>query len=48
VRQILARRGEVWSAESAADQPVVIRILPENLPGDYNQHGTVIAADYVV
>jgi virginiamycin B lyase len=48
VRQILGRPGEVWGAESAADQLVVIRILPDELPGDYNQDGTVDAADYVV
>ena len=48
VRQILGRPGEVWGAESAADQLVVIRFVPDELPGDYNQNGTVDAADYVV
>jgi hypothetical protein len=48
VRQILGRPGEVWGAESAADQLVVMRIMPDDLPGDYNDDGTVDAADYVV
>jgi hypothetical protein len=48
VRQILGRPGEVWGAESAADQLVVIRIVPDHPPGDYSQDGTVDAADYVV
>jgi hypothetical protein len=37
VRQILGRPGEVWGVESAADQLVVIRQVPEpgtTLPGD--------------
>ena len=48
MRQILGRPGEVWGAESAADQLVVIRLVPDDMPGDYNQDGIVDAADYVV
>ena len=48
VRQILGRPGEVWGAESAADQLVVIRFVPDELPGDYSRDGSVDAADYVV
>jgi virginiamycin B lyase len=48
VRQILGRPGEVWGAESAADQLVVIRILPDNVPGDYNLDRNIDAADYVL
>jgi len=36
VRQILGRPGEVWGAESAADQLVVIRSVPDRRPGDIN------------
>ena len=48
VRQILGRPGEVWGAESAADQLVVIRFVPDELPGDYSRDGSIDAADYVV
>ena len=48
VRQILGRPDEVWGAESAADQLVVIRFVPDELPGDYSRDGSVDAADYVV
>jgi virginiamycin B lyase len=48
VRQILGRPGEVWGAESAADQLVVIRFVSDELPGDYSRDGSVDAADYVV
>lgn len=48
VRQILGRPGEVWGAESADDQLVVARTIPDMLVGDYNNDDTVDAADYVV
>ena len=48
VRQILGRTGEVWGAESAADRLVVVRTIPDELSGDYNDDGVVNAADYVL
>jgi virginiamycin B lyase len=48
VRQIHGRPGEVWGAESAADQLVVIRFVPDVLDGDFNGDGVVDAADYAV
>ena len=40
--------GRGVGAESAADQLVVIRFVPDELPGDYSRDGSVDAADYVV
>jgi virginiamycin B lyase len=48
VRQILGRPGEVWGAASRTNQLVVIRTIPDVLPGDYNGNGIVDAADYTV
>jgi virginiamycin B lyase len=44
VRQILGRPGEVWGAESAADQLVVIRLVSE-LSCDFNSDGLCDVSD---
>ena len=45
VRQILGREGEVWGAESAADQLVVIRRIGASLPGpDEDLSGVIVNA----
>jgi virginiamycin B lyase len=48
VRQILGRPGEVWGAMSRTNELVVLRLMPDVLPGDYNGDQTVDEADYTI